>query len=393
MACVSEIMRNNFIEYASHIIKDRVIPRIEDGLYDSERRILRAMRAMETNEYVSVSKVLDEATKHPLLPYSRAISSFTGLLTDGYYIEVKWRYGDFGPAGWFEADDHIECRLSKLARRTLFNDELTNISTPHDEWARDPAFLLVKVPSLLMRGRSGCDVGFRTDILRHNFIELLEAQIAFLAGREKTIAPDLTTGGYIDASRYNDGNGEIFRRAILEVTAPNIITINDHPENVEWLILTIENAARDGKIRISDIVDYSAKSGEIAVKCSDGVGPIEMTQNLYKFTDCETKIPAIFLVLKDSEPVVMSVSEAIRHATGQLVEILAAESSSCGTKQRFTRKTHKTGGQWKLEDANESSIERAVEFLSELVLEYRREYPRKSLIMDFKSRHVECQRS
>ncbi|MBR4884561.1 MAG: hypothetical protein IKZ33_04530, partial [Lentisphaeria bacterium] len=38
-----EMMNQNFIEYASYVIKDRAIPDIDDGLKPVQRRILWAM--------------------------------------------------------------------------------------------------------------------------------------------------------------------------------------------------------------------------------------------------------------------------------------------------------------------------------------------------------------
>ena len=43
MANAKDIFRQNFIEYASYVIKDRAIPDIEDGLKPVQRRILHTM--------------------------------------------------------------------------------------------------------------------------------------------------------------------------------------------------------------------------------------------------------------------------------------------------------------------------------------------------------------
>ena len=50
-----------------------------------------------------------------------------------------------------------------------------------------------------MQGADGIAVGMATHILPHNFIELLEAEIAVLEGRDFHILPDFPTGGIMDA--------------------------------------------------------------------------------------------------------------------------------------------------------------------------------------------------
>ena len=65
--------------------------------------------------------------------------------------------------------------------------------------------LPVKFPLLLAQGADGIAVGLASKILPHNFIELINAAIAHLQGRDFVLYPDFPTGGMIDVSRYNDG--------------------------------------------------------------------------------------------------------------------------------------------------------------------------------------------
>ena len=78
---------------------------------------------------------------------------------------------------------YIECRLSDLARETLFNKEITQFIDSYDGRNQEPLVLPAKVPVLLMQGTEGIAVGMATKILPHNFNELLKAQIAILRGR------------------------------------------------------------------------------------------------------------------------------------------------------------------------------------------------------------------
>ena len=64
-----------------------------------------------------------------------------------------------------------------------------------------------------------------TSILPHNFVELLEAEIALFEGKETEILPDFPTGGIMDASDYQQGKGKVKLRAKIEVKDPKTIVI------------------------------------------------------------------------------------------------------------------------------------------------------------------------
>ena len=96
----------------------------------------------------------------------------------------------------------IECRLTELARKELFNDELTEFMPSYDGRNREPVTLPVKLPLLLMLGAEGIAVGLATRILPHNFPELLEAQIAILNKQPFKVFPDFQQGGRMDVTQF-----------------------------------------------------------------------------------------------------------------------------------------------------------------------------------------------
>ena len=93
-----------------------------------------------------------------------------------------------------------------------------------------------------------------TAILPHNFIELLEAQIEILREKKRTPAelnllPDFQTGGLMDISDYNKGNGKIKLRGRIEPHKTNRLVITELPHGVttESLITSIEEAVKKKK--------------------------------------------------------------------------------------------------------------------------------------------------
>ncbi len=75
----------------------------------------------------------------------------------------------------------------------------------YDGRKEEPVTLPIKFPLLLAQGSDGIAVGLASKILPHNFVELINACIAHLEGREFQLYPDFPTGGMADVSRYNDG--------------------------------------------------------------------------------------------------------------------------------------------------------------------------------------------
>mgnify|MGYP006307206665 CR=1 FL=1 len=66
MAYAKKLFHNNFIEYASYVIKDRAIPHIDDGLKPVQRRILHTLFEVDDGKFHKVANVVGHCMKyHP----------------------------------------------------------------------------------------------------------------------------------------------------------------------------------------------------------------------------------------------------------------------------------------------------------------------------------------
>jgi DNA gyrase/topoisomerase IV subunit A len=177
-------VNTSFLEYASYVIRDRAIPNIEDGLKPVQRRILWALRRMDDGRLIKVATVSGEAMKYH--PHGQAAigDALVVLANKRYLIEGQGNYGNIFTGDPAAASRYIECRLTDLARNELFNDELTEFIPSYDGRKQEPVTLPSKLPLTLMLGAEGIAVGLSCRILPHNFIELLEAQIAILKKAE-----------------------------------------------------------------------------------------------------------------------------------------------------------------------------------------------------------------
>ncbi|MGX9727909.1 MAG: DNA topoisomerase IV subunit A [Candidatus Electronema sp. VV] len=317
----------NFLDYTAYVIRERAIPDIDDGLKPVQRRILQTLRNMDDGRYHKVANVVGETMKlHPHGDQS-IFAALVNLANKELLIDRQGNFGNTFTGDQASAARYIECRLTPLARETLFNPDLTAFVDSYDGRMQEPVTLPAKLPLLLLLGAEGIAVGMATKIMPHNFSELLQAQIDCLDGKHFTLYPDFPGGGIVDASSYESGNGRLRCRARLELRDDKTITVTELPAGLttEALIESVERAAKAGKIKIASISDYTAEKVEVEIKLPRGMYAQDALDALYAFTDCELSVSPNLVLIKDNMPCIMGVEEVLRHNTEKLRRDLEQE--------------------------------------------------------------------
>ncbi|MCA8959174.1 MAG: DNA topoisomerase IV subunit A [Planctomycetes bacterium] len=327
MVSLEPLMRQNFIEYASYVILDRAIPDLRDGCKPVQRRILHTLFQMNDGKLHKVANVVGETMK--LHPHGDASikDALVVLASKDYFIEKQGNFGNPVTGDPAAAARYIECRLTPLALETLFNKALTDYETSYDGRQQEPVFLPVKLPVVLLLGAEGIAVGMATKVLPHNFVELLRAQIAILRKKPFQLFPDFPTGGVMDVSEYEGGQGRVRVRAKLRASDDKTIVISQIPyqTTTESLIASIESAAQKNKIKVASIQDYTTERVEIEVKLTRGVYADEAIPQLFAYTDCEVSISSSLMVIHEDKPYAATVDQVLNILTKQLVERIRAE--------------------------------------------------------------------
>jgi len=316
----------NFLEYASYVIKDRAIPDDADGLKPVQRRILWSMYEMDDGRFNKVANVIGHCMRyHPHGDQSIG-DALVALANRGYFIDRQGNFGNVLTGDPASASRYIECRLTDLARETLFNKRITDFAPSYDGRNQEPLLLPAKLPVVLLLGAEGIAVGMSTRILPHNFQEVLRAQIACLRGEEFRLCPDFPQGGRIDVADYADGRGRVRNRAKIESDGKSLI-IREIPwgTTTESLIASIEAASKKGRVKIASIDDYTTDRVEIAIRLARGVGADEGIRHLYAHTECEMNHTSNIVVIEEGVPVESTVTELVEYSTGRLIEILKLE--------------------------------------------------------------------
>jgi topoisomerase-4 subunit A len=324
---IKQLMREHYLTYASYVILDRAIPDIFDGLKPVQRRILQMLWQMHDGKLHKVANVAGQTMA--LHPHGDApiVEALVNMANKGYLLDTQGNFGNLLTGDPHAAARYIETRLSPLAHETMFNPALTSTVPSYDGRHQEPSRLPAKIPVVLIHGAEGIAVGMSTTILPHNFIEVLQAQIALLEGRPFELHPDFPTGGLMDSSEYAGGKGKVRLRAKIEIKDPKTISIKEicYGTTTESLIRSIDEAAKRGKIKIDAIHDYTSDKVEVEIKLPRGQQASEMIDALYAFTECQVSLHSQVLLIKDDHPWEGDVHEILRYNTLQLQELLRRE--------------------------------------------------------------------
>ena len=328
---LSGMYRDWFLDYASYVILERAVPHLLDGLKPVQRRILHSMKRMDDGRFNKVANIIGHTMQfHP----HGDVSIGDALVQIGQkdlLIDTQGNWGNIHTGDGAAASRYIEARLSKFASEVIFNPKITEWKLSYDGRNKEPVTLPVKFPLLLAMGAEGIAVGLASKILPHNFIELIDASMDYLMGKDFSLFPDFPTGGYIDISKYNDGlrGGVIKVRAKIEKIDKKTLVITEIPygKTTTSLIESIIKASERGKIKIRKIDDNTAENVEIVINLIPGVSPDKTIDALYAFTDCEYSISPNACVITENKPVFMGVSDMLIQSADQTVSLLKTELS------------------------------------------------------------------
>jgi topoisomerase-4 subunit A len=329
VTALSGMYQDWFLDYASYVILERAVPHLHDGLKPVQRRILHSMKRMDDGRYNKVANIIGHTMQfHPHGDASIG-DALVQIGQKDLLVDAQGNWGNLLTGDGAAAPRYIEARLSKFALEVVFNHKTTEWKLSYDGRNKEPVTLPVKFPLLLALGVEGIAVGLASKILPHNFIELIDATIDYLQGKDFVIYPDFPTGGMVDVSKYNDGQrgGVIKVRAKIEKVDKKALIITEIPfgKTTTTLIDSIIKANEKGKIKIKKIDDNTSSNVEIVVHLVPGVSPDKTIDALYALTDCEYSLSPNTCVITDNKPSFMGVSSILRHSADKTVELLKNE--------------------------------------------------------------------
>lgn len=318
-----------FLDYASYVILERAVPHISDGLKPVQRRILHSMKTLDDGRFNKVANIVGNTMQYHPHGDASITEALVQLGQKDLLVETQGNWGNVLTGASAAAGRYIEARLSPFALEVLYNPKVTDWTVSYDGRKPEPVTLPAKFPLLLVQGVEGIAVGLSSKILPHNFNEIIDAAISYLRDEPFELYPDFVTGGFLDVSKYNDGErgGSVRIRAKIEKIDNKTLAITEIPFGKTTLTIrdSIERAAEKGKIKVKKVEDMTSDKAMILVHLLPGTSSDKAIDALYAFTDCELSISPNCCVIADNKPQFLGVSQVLRHSVDTTKDILRRE--------------------------------------------------------------------
>ncbi|MCP4626102.1 MAG: DNA topoisomerase 4 subunit A [bacterium] len=368
-------LETSYFNYATEVIVDRALPRVEDGLLPVQRRILYAMHMMGFTSYKKSARVVGEVLgKYHPHGDSSVYGSMVRLAQDfSMWIPLVDGQGNFGsidgdaPA----AMRYTEARLAAVTQMMLqdINHDAVDQVENFDNSLKEPTILPAVLPNLLINGASGIAVGMSTNVPPHNLGEVCDALVfmaQYWSQRQKITVdklmefipgPDFPTGGLayryrveagsngdgpdlIDTIRdtYTTGRGRIITQARVAIEkiggGKHNIVITELPYAVQksTLLDKIAKEVGNGHIEgVSDLRDESDYTGmRVVVEVSRGHNPRSVLDALLIYTQLRKTFGAInrALVLEEGEtgPKLLSLHQILEYFISHRLTVISRRS-------------------------------------------------------------------
>jgi len=342
---MDEVMHISMIPYAEHVILERALPRVEDGLKPVQRRILFTMNELgitPDKPHKKCARIVGDCLGkyHPhgdssvydamvrmAQPYS-----LRGMLVDGH--------GNFGSIDGDNAAAmrYTEARMAPLAVEMLrdIDKDTVPFSFNFDDSLKEPDMLPARYPNLLVNGASGIAVGLATNIPPHNLREAIDAAILVMDKPEATLeeimqvmpAPDFPTGGRLINNEeiehaYETGRGKLTLRAKVHIedgsAGRKLIVITEVPYQVPKAamlekILKLSEEKKTLLGGIHDIRDESDREGLRAViELKRDVDPMMILSVLYKYSDLQVTFGVNMVAIAEGRPMQLGVKAMLSY--------------------------------------------------------------------------------
>lgn len=331
----SDIMyRDDMVKYLIIVNRRRAFPEVKDGLKVVERRILYDMlelNAIGSNTLKSARITGDTMGKYH--PHSSSYGSMVVMAQNFNYkiplIKGQGNWGTMmgdGPA----AERYTEATLSPFAYDCVISElkESKRAVNWQDNYTREykePEYLPVKVPLLIIEGSSGIGVGVHSYIPPHNLVEVLEATRKLMAdpNYDPILIPDHCQPIEIFNADWKEishtGTGKYTVRGIIKVERTkkdipiiHIVSLPDHVSESKVIDKLMELYKAKQLPMVSDINSASKESIDIRIVLKKGADVEYVKQLIYAKTKVQSTVGVNFLVVDDINPRRMGYKEYLQ---------------------------------------------------------------------------------
>ena len=164
------LYENWFLDYASYVILERAVPRIEDGLKPVQRRIMHSLKEMDDGRFNKVANVIGNTMQYH--PHGDAAigEAIVNIGQKDLLLDTQGNWGDVRTGDSSAAPRYIEARLSKFALDVAYNAQTTDWQLSYDGRKKEPITLPVKFPLLLAQGVEGIAEAYQPKFFLTTFV-------------------------------------------------------------------------------------------------------------------------------------------------------------------------------------------------------------------------------
>lgn len=342
---LSDLLVKNFSKYANHIVYERAIPLLNDGLKPVQRRVLLSMNNLGLNNnkpFKKAAKVIGD-TVGQYHPHSLD-GPYGALVNMTATFSARYPLGDgSGNFGSIENDPpaamrYVESRLSKTGDLLLgdTNEATVPWMPTYDNEGLEPKYLGGFFPNILCNYTNGIAAGVSSMIPSHNATEVITALIKTIdqVNKGKDIntkflmkyikGPDFPTEGIIMnpddiESVYNNGKGKFIIRGQYTIKNKKELVFTSIPytTNVSVIMSGLKKL-RENKL-CGEFKNFSAKGVlNISIKPARGQSVDDLIKQVFKKTKLEDSFNSIFTIIHNDKviehmPLVSIVKKLLIH--------------------------------------------------------------------------------
>jgi topoisomerase IV subunit A len=152
MAYVKKLFKDNFLYYASYVIKDRAIPDLDDGLKPVQRRIMHTLFEADDGKFHKVANIVGSCMKYHPHGDQSIYSALVVLANKELFIDKQGNFGNLYTGDEASAARYIECRVTPFAKEIFHNPKITEFVDSYDGRNREPVAFPAKMPVVLFTG-------------------------------------------------------------------------------------------------------------------------------------------------------------------------------------------------------------------------------------------------
>jgi len=238
---ITEYLDNDYHEYATYVIENRAIPSVIDGLKPTQRKVVFIANKVWKNGNEKSYKVFQltgriAADAHYHHGDSSLNSAIIGMAQKfKNSMPLLQEIGQFGSlrspdAG---APRYVSTKLHENFRLIYKDFEL--LSPRYEEGSQiEPEYFLPIIPTVLLNGSSGIAVGFATNILNRNPIELIDCCLKELSGKKFKDPTPWINGFTGDVVPNPDGDNSWIFKGKFDVKNTTTVDITELPPSITY---------------------------------------------------------------------------------------------------------------------------------------------------------------